>query len=210
MTVFDPAAVSFVDSMEQVRSRHPAAMSRATDKVLKRLDRHCRAILERSTFCIIGTHGSGGADVSPRGDPPGFARVLDDQHVLIPDRIGNNRFDSYANILETGSVGLLFLVPGMGETLRINGLARITDDPSLLAGSAVQGRAPIMGLLVEVREAYLHCAKSINRAGLWDPARRIDRDELPSYGDMLTDHCAGLTREESERQGLEMARRGLY
>ena len=207
---FDPTTASIVTSMDAVRSRHPRAMSRATDKVLSRLDRHCRAILARSTFCLIGTHGSGGADVSPRGDPPGFVRVLDDTHILVPDRIGNNRFDSYANILETGTVGLLFLVPGMGETLRINGIARITDDKALLAPSAVNGRPPILGLLVEVREAYLHCAKSINRAGLWEASRHIDRDELPSYGDMLTDHCAGLTREESERQGAEMARRGLY
>lgn len=207
---FDPGATRFVDTIDAVRARHPRAMSRATDKVLSRLDRHCRAILARSTFCLVGTHGRGGADVSPRGDPPGFARALDDRHVLIPDRIGNNRFDSYDNVLENGEVGLLFLVPGMGETLRINGRARITDDPDLLAASAVQGRAPIMGLVVEVREAYLHCAKSINRAGLWDPARHIDRDDLPSYGDMLTDHCAGLTRQESERQGAEMARRGLY
>ena len=207
---FDPGRVSFVEDFATVRARHPKPMSRSTDKVLRHLDRHCRAILARSTFCLIGTFGSGGADVSPRGDPPGFARVLDDRHLLIPDRIGNNRFDSYDNILETGRVGLLFLVPGMAETLRVNGTARVTDDAALLAESAVRGRAPIVGLLVEVREAYLHCAKSINRAGLWDPSRYIDRDELPSYGDMLVDHCAGLTREESERQGEIMAKRGLY
>lgn len=150
-------------------------MSRATGKVLTRLDRHCRAILARSTFCLVGTHGRGGADVSPRGDPPGFARVLDDRHLLLPDRIGNNRFDSYANIFETGLIGLLFLVPGMAETLRINGTARVTDDAVLLAESAVRNRGPQIGLLVEVREAYLHCAKSINRGGLWDVSRQIDR-----------------------------------
>lgn len=207
---FDPTQVGLVASLDDIRALHPPAMSRATDKVLRHLDRHCRAILARSTFCVLGTSGSGGADVSPRGDPPGFARVLDDRHLLIPDRIGNNRFDSYANIFENGLVGLLFFVPGMAETLRINGTARVTDDPRLLAASAVRERAPKIGLLVEVREAYLHCAKSINRGGLWDVARQIDRDELPSYGDMLVDHCAGLTREESERQGEEMARRGLY
>lgn len=207
---FNPASVHVLGSMDEVRARHPSPMSRATDKVLTRLDRHCRAILARSTFCLIGTQGRDGADVSPRGDPPGFARALDDRHLLIPDRIGNNRFDSYANVFETGMVGLLFLVPGMAETLRINGTARVTDDAALLAGSSVRDRAPAIGLLVEIREAYLHCAKSINRAGLWDPSRHIDRDELPSYGDMLVEHCAGLTRAESERQGEEMARRGLY
>ena len=207
--MLDLANVNFLRSIDEVRTLHPAPMSRATDKVLSRLDKHCRAILARSTFCVIGTQGEG-ADVSPRGDPPGFARVLDDRHILIPDRIGNNRFDSYANIFQNGMVGLLFLVPGMAETLRINGHARVTDDAGLLAASEVQGRAPKLGLLIEVREAYLHCAKSINRGKIWDATQYINRDELPSYGDMLVDHCEGLTRDESEKQGAEMARRGMY
>ncbi|BAT61897.1 pyridoxamine 5'-phosphate oxidase [Variibacter gotjawalensis] len=207
---FDPAAVSYLTSIDEVRAMHPPAMSRATDKVIKRLDKHCRAILARSTFCLVGTHGANGADVSPRGDPAGFVRVLDDRHILLPDRIGNNRFDSYDNIFENGMVGLLFVVPGMAETLRINGKARVTNDAALLEGSAVQGRAPRIGLLIEVLEAYLHCAKSINRAKLWDPAHFINRDDLPSYGAMLVDHCEGLTVEESDRQGAEMARRGMY
>jgi len=207
---FDPANVSYVAAMEHVRERHPKAMSRATGKVLTRLDRHCRAILQRSTFCMIGTQGPDGADVSPRGDPAGFVRVLDDRHLLLPDRIGNNRFDSYANVFTNPQVGMLFLVPGMAEILRINGLARVTDDVALLAASTVQGRAPKVGLLIEVREAYLHCAKAINRAALWDPSKHIDRAQLPSYGDMLADQVEGLTREESERQGAEMAKRGMY
>ncbi|HJU32397.1 MAG TPA: MSMEG_1061 family FMN-dependent PPOX-type flavoprotein [Hyphomicrobiaceae bacterium] len=207
---FNPGGISYVASIEQVRSRHPRPMTRATGKVLRRLDKHCRAILERCTFCVIGTQGPGGSDVSPRGDPPGFVRVLSDRHLLLPDRIGNNRFDSYDNIFSNPKVGLLFLVPGMAEVLRINGAARVTDDAALLAGSMVQGRAPQLGLLIEVEEAYLHCAKAINRAALWDPSRHIDRSELPSYGDMLVDHVAGLTREESQRQGEEMARRGMY
>jgi PPOX class probable FMN-dependent enzyme len=207
---FDPSAISYLKSIEDVRARHPAALSRATDKVISRLDRHCRAIIERATFVVIATHGSNGADVSPRGDPAGFVRVLDERHLLLPDRIGNNRFDSMENIFETGNIGMLFMVPGMAEVLRINGQARITDDAALLAGSAVQGRAPKIGVLVAVKEAYLHCAKAINRAGLWDSSRHIDRNDLPSYGAMLVDHCEGLTAEESERQGAEMARRGMY
>jgi PPOX class probable FMN-dependent enzyme len=207
---FDPSAISYVASIEDVRARHPAAMSRATGKVLSRLDKHCRAMIARATFVVIGTHGSKGADVSPRGDPAGFVRVLDDRYLLMPDRIGNNRFDSMENIFETGRVGMLFLVPGMAEVLRVNGRARITDDAGLLADSAVQGRAPKVGLLIEVQEAYLHCAKAVNRSGLWDPSRHIDRGELPTYGAMLVDHCEGLTQEESERQGVEMAKRGMY
>ena len=207
---FDPSVISYVAAIEDVRARHPTPLSRATDKVITCLDKHCRAIVERASFVVIGTHGSKGADVSPRGDPAGFVRVLDERHVLLPDRIGNNRFDSMENIFETGDIAMLFMVPGVAEVLRVNGRARIIDDARLLAASAVQGRAPKIGVLVEVREAYLHCAKAINRAGLWDPSRHIDRNDLPSYGDMLVDHCAGLTREESERQGAEMARRGLY
>jgi uncharacterized protein len=208
--VFDPSAISYVAAIDDVRAGHPAALSRATGKVLSRLDKHCRAMIARSTFVVIGTHGSKGADVSPRGDPAGFVQVLDDRHMLLPDRIGNNRFDSMENIFETGNIGMLFLVPGMAEVLRINGKARITDDAGLLAASAVQERAPRIGVLVEVKEAYLHCAKAVNRAGLWNPALHIDRNDLPSYGAMLVDHCEGLTVEESERQGVEMARRGMY
>jgi PPOX class probable FMN-dependent enzyme len=191
---FDPSQISYVAAMDAVRDRHPKAMTRATGKVLRRLDKHCRAILQRSTFCVIGTQGPDGADVSPRGDPAGFVRVLGDRHLLLPDRIGNNRFDSYGNVFANPQVGLLFLVPGMAEILRINGFARVTDDAALLAASAVQGRAPKVGLLM-IREAYLHCAKAINRAALWDPSKHIDRSELPSYGDMLVDHVEGLTRQ---------------
>ena len=208
---FDPEKISYVANIDDVRSLHPAAMTRATGKVLSALDKHCRAILSRSTFCIIGTQGpSGGGDVSPRGDPAGFVRVLDDRHILLPDRVGNNRFDSMANLFVNPAIAMLFLVPGMSETLRVNGVGRVTDDSELLAASAVQDRAPKIGILIEVREAFIHCAKSLNRAGLWDPTRYINRSELPSYGDILVDHVAGLTKEESDKQGAEMARRGMY
>src|SRR5262245_30513372 len=140
--LFDPASVSYLSAIDQVRGLHPAPMSRATDKVIARLDTHCRAIIARATFVLVGTHGSKGADVSPRGDPAGFVRVLDDRHLLLPDRIGNNRFDSMENIFETGAIGMLFLVPGMAEVLRVNGRARITDDIALLAASIVQGKPP--------------------------------------------------------------------
>lgn len=207
---FDPDRISYVATMDDVRSRHPKPMSRASGKVLDHLDRHCRAILAKSTFCVIGTQSSGGQDVTPRGDPAGFLRVLDDRHILLPDRVGNNRFDSLANLFDNPAIGILVFVPGMSEMLRINGYGRVTDDAALLAASAVQGRAPRIGVLVTVREAYLHCAKAINRAGLWDPSRHIDRASLPTYGEMLAEHVPGLTPEESARQGEEMAKRGMY
>ncbi len=205
-----PKDTSFITDEAALRALHLKPLSRATDKVLRRLDTHCRAIIARSPFCVIATRGPKGADVSPRGDPPGFVRVMDDEHLLLPDRIGNNRLDNLANILANPEVGLLFLIPGMGETLRINGTARITNDARLLAPSALQGRVPAVGLLIEVQEAFLHCPKAFVRSDLWNPAKHIDRNSLPTYGQMLTDHCEGLTAEESERQGKIMAERGLY
>lgn len=210
---FNPDAVSWVATIEDLRARHPKMMTRAEFKVLDHLDKHCRAILAKSPFCVIATcapQGLGGMDVSPRGDPPGFLRALDDRHVLLPDRIGNNRFDNLANLFADPRIGMLVFVPGMSETLRINGRARITDDAALLADSAVQGRAPKIGLVIRVEEAYVHCAKALNRSKLWDPASQIDRSELPSYVQMLADHVPGLTEEENARQTEVMAKRGMY
>ena len=136
--------------------------------------------------------------------------MLDDRHILLPDRIGNNRLDNLVNILNHPEVGLLVLVPGMNETLRVNGCAKITDDKRLLEDSAVRGKAPNIGLLIAVKEAFLHCPKAFVRSDLWDPSRFIDRSSLPSYAAMLTDHVEGLSAEESERQGEIMTKRGLY
>lgn len=189
---------------------HLPPLSRATGKVLHALDRHCRAIIALSPFCVLATQGKMGADVSPRGDLPGFVRVLDDSTLLMPDRVGNNRLDAMCNLQANPCIGLLFLVPGMNETLRINGTARITDDPRLLGPSAVNGRAPRTGLVVTVEEAFLHCAKALVRSALWDASRHIDRGRIPSFAAMLLDHVSGLTPEESERQTQVMAGRGLY
>jgi len=205
-----PADISLINDEMELRRRYPKPMSRASDKVLDHLDFHCQSILAVSPFCILSSQGTEGADISPRGDPPGFLRVLDDRHILLPDRIGNNRLDNFANILTHPAVGLLVLVPGMDETLRINGWARITDDDRLLKESAVRGKAPNIGLLIAVKEAFLHCPKAFVRSGLWDPTKFIDRSSLPSYTAMLTDHVAGISAEESERQGQIMAKRGLY
>jgi uncharacterized protein len=205
-----PDDTSFITDEGRLRALHHQPMSRATDKVLRALDPHCRRILSLSPFCVISTQGPDGADVSPRGDPPGFVRALDDRTLLVPDRVGNNRLDAMTNLLVNPRIGLLFLVPGMNETLRINGTARITDDTRLLAPSAVQGRPPKVGLVVTIEEAFLHCAKAFVRSSLWDPSRHIDRSVLPSYAAMLLDHVSGLTTDENERQSQVMAERGLY
>ena len=202
--------ISLITSEEDLRALHHVPMSRSTDKVIRHLDKHCRAILELAPFCVLSTQGPGGADVSPRGDPPGFIRALDDRTVLLPDRVGNNRLDAFVNILANPRVGLLVIVPGMGETLRINGTAQITDDARVLECSAMDGRAPKVGLVIRVEEAFLHCPKAFIRARLWDPGRQIDRKILPSYPKMLKDHVQGLTDAENERQGRIMEERGLY
>lgn len=200
----------YITSEDQLRALHHAPMSRATDKVLDHLDKHCRSVIELSPFCVIATQGDNGADVSPRGDPPGFVQILDNRTLLLPDRVGNNRLDAMCNLLGNPQIGMLFLVPGMGETLRINGTARITDDASALEACAVQGRAPKVGIIVRVDEVFLHCAKALSRSGLWDASRQIDRTTLPSYAEMLLDHVNGLTEAENARQSDVMAKRGLY
>jgi len=202
--------LNYITSEDELRALHHAPMSRATDKVLNALDKHCRAIISLSPFCLIATQGKDGADVSPRGDPPGFVRVLDDTTLLVPDRVGNNRLDAMCNLLVDPRVGMLFLVPGMGETLRINGTARMTNDTKLLEESAVQGRPPKIGIVVSIDEAFLHCAKALVRSKLWDATQQIDRTVLPSYAEMLLDHVNGLSEEENARQTQVMAERGLY
>jgi len=205
-----PEDTSFIDDAAALRALHYQPLSRATDKILRSLDRHCRRILALSPFCVVATQGPKGADVSPRGDPPGFVRALDECTLLIPDRVGNNRLDAMTNLLVNPRIGLLFLVPGMNETLRINGTARITNDARLLSPSAVNDRPPKVGLVVTIEEAFLHCGKALVRSALWDPTRHVDRASLPSYAEMLLDHVKGLTLEENERQTQVMLERGLY
>ena len=205
-----PDDTSFITDEASLRALHHQPMSRATDKVLRALDKHCLRIISLASFCVVATQSPNGADVSPRGDPAGFVRVLDECTLILPDRIGNNRLDGMTNLLVNPRIGLLFLVPGMNETLRINGTARITDDARLLAPSAINNHVPKVGLIVAVEEAFLHCSKALVRSALWDSARNIDRASLPSYADMLLDHVRGLTSEENERQTQVMAGRGLY
>lgn len=180
-------------------------------KVLTRLDRHCRALIAASPFLVIGTSDAEGRqDVSPRGDPPGFVRVIDDQRLLIPDRPGNKRLDTLRNVLSNPQVGLLFFLPGMDETLRVNGRAEITTDPALLAPAAVDGRAPRSGLLVSVEEAFLHCAKAFLRSRLWDPGAQIDRKAFPSLGRMIADQVAEVDADAADAAIDESYRTRLY
>lgn len=160
-------------------------------KKLDFLDRHCRAFIERAPFIAVATYDADGdADVSPRGDPAGFVRILDDRTLAIPERPGNRLMDTLANVIATGRIGLLFLVPGVGETLRVNGRAYVTDDEELLASLAVNGRPALVAVVVELEEAFLQCAKAFIRSKLWDPQAQIDRRELPTLAQMVKDQLA--------------------
>ena len=178
-------------SQEQLREYIGKPMDLAVAKSIKRLDKHCRAFIARSPFICVGTaSATGRADVSPRGDAPGFVQVLDDNTIFIPDRPGNNRLDTMSNILENSNVGILFMVPGFEDLLRINGQATIVHDPVLLERAAVKGKTPKIGIRVTVDEAYLHCAKAVRRSKLWDEASRQDRRELPTLGKMILEQTA--------------------
>jgi len=177
-----------VASEGDLRALYPQPSDLVQRKDLKRLDRHCRNFIAHSPFMILATSGADGSvDASPRGDAPGFVQVLDDHTLLIPDRRGNNRLDSLANIIANAQVGLLFLVPGIGETLRVNGRASVVTDAAVLAGMAVGGKVPTAAVRVEVEEAFLHCAKAIIRSKLWQDDYRAGRDEIPSLGRMIAD-----------------------
>jgi PPOX class probable FMN-dependent enzyme len=183
-----PESVSFVSNVEELREVIPLPPKMINMKVLRALDVHCRNYIARSPFLALGTFSpSGNADVSPRGDQPGFVRVLDDRTLLIPERPGNRLLDSLQNILSHPRAGLLFLIPGIDETLRVNGRARITRDEKLLAASAVDDKAPKLGIWVDVEECFLHCAKAFRRSRLWHPATFVPREELPTLGQMILD-----------------------
>lgn len=183
----------------------------AEKKVLHRLDRHCRHFIALSPFLVIATTDrEGRVDVSPRGDPPGFVRVLDDTTLLLPDRPGNNRVDTFGNIVESPGVGLIFFLPGVEETLRVNGTATLTTDLALLAGSDVGGRVPKTGLVIVLQEAFLHCAKALKRSKLWDPATQIERSAFPTLGRMLADQQAGIDADEADARIAVGYRERLY
>lgn len=177
-----------IDTLEALQQLYKPAQGRALAKQMAALDKHARQFIGLSPFALISTAGAdGGCDVSPKGDGPGFVAVLDDATLAIPDRPGNNRMDSYRNILENPHVGMLFLIPGVAETLRVNGSAEIRDDPDLLARFTVRGRLPATVLLVHVSEVFLHCAKCVMRSKLWDPDAQIARGLLPSMTEMIND-----------------------
>jgi len=200
-----------IESLERLREVYKAPSERAVAKQLSRLDRHCRRFIELSPFVLLATSGAGGCkgDVSPKGDAPGFVQVLDDTTLAIPDRPGNNRLDTLSNLIANPEIGLLFMIPGFEETLRINGTAVIEDDEALRARFAVDGRSPAAVIVVSVGECYLHCAKSIIRAKLWQPESRVGREVMPTMGAMVKEQT-GLGRAETRTEMLARYAETLY
>lgn len=171
-------------------------------KEVTRLTSGYRALIEASPFFVLATSGPDGLDASPRGDAPGFLRVADDKTLLIPDRRGNNRIDSLRNILHDPRVGLLFLIPGVHETLRVNGRAVIDGDPALCESFAVDGKAPKSVLVVTIDAVFFQCARAVLRARLWDPAAQVARTSLPSIGALLAEASAGQEGGEAYERSL--------
>ena len=203
--------MDIIEGPEQLREVYGAPSERSLKKQLSRFDEHCRAFIARSPFLVIASSDpSGCCDASPKGDAPGFVQVLDDETLLIPDRLGNNRVDTIGNLLERPGVGLIFFVPGLNETLRVNGRARITADQALLEPLAVNGKVPRSGILVSADEVYFHCGKALIRSDLWNPEKQLRRSEFPSLGRILADQIGGITVEESERLTAESYRTRLY
>jgi hypothetical protein len=197
-----------VRSERELREIYDQPSARAVCKEMPTLGDDCRAFIAHSPFLVMGTAGADGTcDVSPKGDAPGFVRVLDDRRLLVPDRLGNNRLDGLRNMVENAHVALIFFIPGREDMLRVNGRATIVRDDALLDQLAVEGKRPRTAVLVEVEQSFLHCARAAKRSGLWDPARWPDGSCVRSMQRMIWDLLpvkpAGMTVEDYERESNE-------
>ncbi len=182
----DPHTITTIEQLEAIYEA-PAAAMPAVVKELDRISDHYRRFIEVSPFVVLATAGpdGDGLDCSPRGDPAGFVRVVDERTVMIPDRRGNNRADSLRNIVRDGRVALLFLIPGIGATLRINGTAKLSTDPELCASFAMEGKPPRSVIVVTADRVYTQCPKALVRSDLWNPARHVPKSALPSSGEIM-------------------------
>jgi PPOX class probable FMN-dependent enzyme len=204
----ETGAEQVVASAALLRELYGQPGERAVAKERPVLNEDCRAFIAHSPFLVMGTAGADGrCDVSPKGDAPGFVVVLDDQHLAIPDRLGNNRLDGLRNVVDNPHVGLIFFIPGREDTLRVNGRARIVRDEALLERLAVAGKRPVTALVVEVEQCFMHCARAFKRAGLWEPERWPDASNVRSMQRMIWDLLpakpADKTVEQYERESQE-------
>lgn len=211
MNGHDLAGMRPVETEDDLRAHFGKISPLAEQKVQRRLDKFCRDFIALSPFLVIASSdGHGRADASPRGDHPGFVAVIDDTTLLIPDRRGNNRVDTFGNILASAGVGLIFFVPGINETLRINGTASISQDEALLRPLAVQNVVPTIGVRVDVAEAYFHCGKALIRSKLWKPDAQVPRQSFPTLGRIIAEQTAAIDVEVAEKTMEEAYRTRLY
>jgi PPOX class probable FMN-dependent enzyme len=197
--------MSVIETERELRALYLPAKERAVKKQLAQLDRHCMHFLSLAPFAVLSTcDAEGNLDASPRGGEPGFVKVIDEHTVILPDWTGNNRLDTFSNVVATGRIGAIFFVPGVDEALRINGTACLSSDEKFTSRCEVNGRFPKLVVHITVKEAYLHCAKAIMRARLWAPEARVERSVLPTMNEMLRDQI-GQT-EPAEPQEAMVAR----
>jgi uncharacterized protein len=206
-----PARDHIVTSIEALERLYGQPFGPSIAKESDRITAHYRAFIEAAPFFALASGGPDGLDCSPRGDAPGFVRVADERTLLIPDRRGNNRIDTLRNILQEPRVALLFLIPGCGETIRVNGRAKISTDPALTESFLVDGKAPRTVIVVSVDRIFYQCAKAIVRSKLWDASRHVDRSSLPSAGTILADLTQGrVGGPEHDRAAPERLKATLY
>jgi PPOX class probable FMN-dependent enzyme len=203
-------AARTIGSESELRAIIGSPTELVAGKIANRLNELTRQFIERSPFvCIATARPSGGLDVSPRGDPAGFVRILDDRTLLLPERPGNRLADTLTNLLADARIALLFLIPGVGDSFRVNGRAVVVQDEELLAASSVDGKIPQLGVLVSVEEAYTQCSKALIRSDLWNAERHVDRAELPSPGEILRSVSdAELDTDKYDRERAERYARG--
>ena len=200
-----------ITTMEQLQSLYGEKMGPSVIKEIDHISDGYRKLIGTAPFVAVATSGQEGLDCSPKGDAPGFVRILDDKTLAIPDRPGNNRIDGFRNIVRDPRIALLFLIPGVGETLRVNGRASISIDPELMQTFAVNGKLPRCVLIVHVESIYFHCSKAIVRSKLWDEATNIDRKSLPSTGNIIAELSQGkLGGETYDREAPERIKAQLY
>jgi PPOX class probable FMN-dependent enzyme len=206
--------VTTIDALEAL---YGTPVPRSLSKEIDHISEHYRAFIEKAPFVVVATSGPEGLDCSPRGDPPGFVRVHDRKTLLIPDRRGNNRLDTLRNIVRDPRISLLFLIPGIGETMRINGNARLTTNTDLRESFALHGKTPRSVIIVSVERIYFQCQKALARSGLWDAGAQIPRSELPSTGTMLAallardgDRDADFDGEAYDRNYPEHMKKTIY
>ena len=195
-----------ITSEEQLRDIFGWPAERAVKKELQQLDKHCRAIIEKSPFVLFASSDGTKCDVSPKGDGPGFVQVLDDKTVAIPDLPGNSRLDTLSNFIANPQVGMLFMVPGMNETLRINGRVTLVRDAELLESMSVGGKLPKLAIVVHVEEVFTHCPKAFIRSSLWNNETWSARSEIASYAEILRDHV-GIENCDLDEMEKELEKR---